>query len=444
MRPLAAALALLVGSASASATDLLTLLDQAEAYDPQLRAATARLESGRQGERIARSVFLPQVNASADYVQSDTDASFPTDTGERQSISTNSRSRSFGVSLSQQIYNRASFSDLEAANAETARLEAEYEQSYEAFLLRVAEAYFAVLTQIDQVAFSRSQEEALSRQLEQAQQRFEVGLTAITDVHEARARFDQARAATIVSENALEDAREALRELTGATPASIRALARDLKMTGPEPADPEAWVARALAENPRLKSLEQQRLAAEAGIESARAARWPTVSGTLSYSDSRDLGDSRPFSADESSGTSARIGVDIPLYTGGRVSARIQQAVFSRDAAVEGLEQERRATTRTARNAYRAVLASISEVEARQQALISAQSALEATQAGFEVGTRTIVDVLLSQQTLFLAQSDLSRARHAFILNGLRLKQATGTLARTDLETVNALLDGNG
>jgi len=364
----------------------------------------------------------------------------------RNTSRSESRSKSWSVDLQQSIYDHSDYTRLRASRARAGGADADYDAAVDALALRVAQAYFSALTAIDSLVFARADERAVKRQLDQAEQRFEVGLTAITDVHEARARYDASRASAITAENALDDAREALAELTGQYLQNLQGLDEEFSPAMPEPANLDRWVQTALDENPVLRSRALALDAANHDIATARAAHLPTLglsarrNGNPSWGDSiNSNGFVRPLDGD-AYGSSISLNLSIPLYTGGLVQSQVRQSVYTRDASEDRLEQERRAVTRNVRNAYRAVIAGIAEIEARRQALVSARSALEATEAGFEVGTRTIVDVLLSQQVLTSAQRDYSNARHSFLVNGLSLKQSAGVVDIKDIAGVNRLL----
>ncbi len=427
--------AALLMTTSAQGADLLEIYEQALSSDPQLRAAAAQRNSSGEITRLAYANFLPQASGSASYTESE--GSFETFSGDTGDSDTSRENIQIGVD--QTIYNRSNYAQLDAARAQVSQANADYTEALQAFQVRVAERYFGVLTAEDALTFAEAELKANERQLEQADQRYEVGLTAITDVYEARASFDGARARVIQARNTMDDAKEALAELTGADVGGLTHLAEQINLQ-PPPEDSASWVDTALNNNPTLVSAQHAVTAAEAEIERQRAGHWPSVSASFGYSDTTNDGDLGPFSTRTQDGTSVSLTVNVPIFSGGAVSARSRQAAFDYEAALERREQQRRATVRQARNAYRAVIAGISEVEARQQAVLSAEKALEATEAGFEVGTRTIVDVLLSQRTLFSAQSEYSRARHNLILEQLRLKQASGTINRDDLEIVNRLL----
>jgi outer membrane protein len=451
--PLSLALALV--PALASAEDLIQIYDQARQNDAVLSGAEANRLSVSEGVDQATSQLLPQISAIFDYsdgTRKSYSAGIQADEeGNLGFLTTNSRndsrSTTASASLTQSILDFSKWTARKAAKELALRGDSVYIQAEQDLSIRVATAYFAVLTAEDSLTFSQAEEKALARQLDQAQQRFEVGLSAITDVNEAKAQHDSARAATISAQNALDDAREALREITAKEPGSLARLRTELPLQEPVPNDMQAWVDRAIAENPGIKAQEHAVAAAKANINTARAGHLPTLSGTLSYSRNPSWGDSSSsqFAGDSHNNgriTSNSVGLrlTVPIFTGGYTQSRVRQAVYDRDAAEDLLEQNRRALVRNTRLNFRAVVAGISEVEARKQAVVSANSALEATQAGFEVGTRTIVDVLLSQRQLYQAQRDHSQARHNFVLNQLRLRQSAGNVGPKDLQEVNGLL----
>ena len=437
----------------AGATDLMDAFELARTSDPQLAAAEANSLAVREGVVIARSALLPQVSGSGSLNNSDgtsfssrperlDDGSF---VSRQSNVASDGRSRTYSVTLNQSIYEHANYTRLRASRARAERALADYDAARQGLMLRVSEAYFDALTAIDSLAFSRAEQRAVKRQLDQAEQRFEVGLTAITDVHEARARYDGSRASAIAASNALDDRRELLAEITGRYMENLRGLGTTLQPELPEPANAGKWVDVGLQASPTLRSSELALLAATHDVDTARAGHLPRLSASISRSDTNSWGDSsnNGFSVHTSSGgndTAIGLQLTVPIFSGFATQAGVRQAIYSRDALEDRYEQDRRAVTRQVRNAYRALEAGISEIAAREQALVSARSALEATEAGFEVGTRTIVDVLLSQQQLFQAQRDYSQARHNFLVNGLRLKSAAGDIEVDDIKRVNALL----
>jgi outer membrane protein len=451
LRPLCFALLCAGAVGGASAADLMQAYELARQSDPQLAVADAQRLATREGPTQARSALLPQVNGSIGF--SDVDSgSESSRIISRDPLIIDSgvsfgddRGRTSGVDLVQSIYDHRNYTRLRAAGARSNQADASYDAANDALMLRVAQAYFNVLTAIDSLAFARAEERAVKRQLDQADQRFEVGLTAITDVHEARARYDSSRANAIQAQVSLDDAREALAEITGAYMENLQGLDDSFAPSLPVPNDLGQWVDLALQESPTLLARELALQASQHDVSTARAGHFPTLGASIGYSDRAGWGDTRVLGVSrslnsESYDTTIGLQLTVPIFSGFLTRSQVKQALYTRDATEDQLEQEKRAVVRQTRNAFRALMAGISGIEARKQALVSAQSALEATEAGFEVGTRTIVDVLISQQLLFQAQRDFSTARHQFLVNTLALKQAAGTIEAKDVAEVNRFL----
>lgn len=463
LRPLCLALALAGLSGTAAAADLLSAYEQARQSDPQLAAAEAQKRAQHEGVVQGRAALLPQLSADANLshtngdgvsVSSQPDRANPGQVIFGQSLGTqDTTTRDYGLNLRQTIYDHSIYTRLSAAKARAAQAEAEYKAAADSLLVRVADAYFNVLTAIETLASSRAEERSVKRQLDQAEKRLEVGLAPITDVHEARARYDAARANAIAAANALDDAREALSEITGSPEENLRGLSPDYKPENTNTVSAEDWVKQANETNPTLLARELALTAAEKDVESARAGHLPTLSASAGYSDSATWGERTAIpagapaeqlnvfsAASINDGTRVGLTLSVPLFSGGATQSRVRQALYTRDASADQLEQQRRAVVRQTRNAQRALVAGEAEVEARRLSVVSAQAAYEASEAGLEVGTRTIVDVLITQQSLFQAQREYARARHAFLVNTLRLKQAAGTITVDDLEAVNRVL----
>jgi outer membrane protein len=440
LKPICLAFAALVLSTPAWAVDLVGVHDLALQNDPRLQAAASRLEATRENKSIARANLLPQIGGSASISRGDSETEIP---GFPQTIETDIDTNNYRVDLRQSLYRQANYEALDVARGQIGQAEAIYQIAYQDFLLRVAERYFLVLTLTDGVTFAEAEEKAFQRQYEQAEQRFEVGLTAVTDVHEARATYDNARARAIVARNDLADAKEALRELTGQYFEQYDALQEVLPLVEPDPINAEQWVDIALQSNPSVLSSRAALEVAEANVRLARSGHFPTLDlvGTLNRFDNNKYQYTDPITGAQRSGSltaddaQLQLLLNVPFYQGGRVSAQTRQARYLMDATGQDLDDIQRGVVRQTQTAYRAVIAGIQEVEAFEQARISAESALEATQAGFEVGTRTI-----AEQRKYQAQRDNSVARHAYIIRHLRLKSVAGLLNAEDLRVVNQLL----
>ena len=435
-RPLVLALVLALLPAAAQADDLLQSYTNARNSDPQYAAAESNRAIAAERPVQARAVLLPQVNGSVGYDlvnRGDSD-------GDGSSDGT-SRSASWGVNASQSIFDYGNYTALRAAKALDRAGGFDLEAAGLNLITRTSAAYFNVLVQLETLSAAEAAETALKKQFDFASKRLEVGLAPITDVHEARAQYDGARANTILARNAVQDAYQALVEITGTPVSNLKGLPDDFKPALPEARDVDGWVATALAQNPSLKAQAADLEAAEHNIATARSGHYPTLGLRASYGKAiPGLYDNPSFFGNNDANTSVGLTLNIPIFSGFATQSNVRSALAQRDIARDQLEQQRRALERNTRNAYQGLVAGISEVEARRLALVSAQSAYEASQVGLEVGTRTVLDVLNNQRTLFSAQQAYAQSKYNFLQSRLLLEQAAGTLEVSDVEDVNRLL----
>jgi len=424
---------LLVCSQTVSAEDLVTVYGLALVNDAELQIAESDYLAAVQAAPFARSANRPQLSFDANVAASEIDDS---ETGD--SSDTNS---GYGVNLTQSLYDNVVSGDIDAAEASVAAALARVQAARQSLILRVAEIYFGILGAHDNVDFANAEREAVARQLEQAEKRFEVGLIAITDVHEAQARFDTSDAQVIVAQNILENAYQALVVITGED--TIRSLARlddELKLEVPQPSGAEEWVKLALEYNRDLIAAQQNLNAARFERDKNARRGYPTLDLVARYSDN-DINTDNQFRQDASrTDLTVSLQLEIPIYTGGRISSEQARSTSEFVSAKNTVLLQNRLATQQARTAYLDVVSGISQVKAFKQALASTNIALEATQAGFDVGTRTSVDVLISVRETFRAQLEYAASRYEFVLNSLRLRQAAGILQEDDLFAINRRL----
>ena len=429
--PLAIALALAL-PAAAHATDLLQTYEMARAGDPQLAAAESNRLAQKEGAVQARGALLPQLNGSADLGR--------THSSRPGSLTGDGRSRGYGVSLSQSVFDWRDYTTLRGQKALSKAADYNLEAANDDLIVRTSNAYFDVLVARESLAAAEANETALKKQFDFAQARLDAGLAPITDLHEARAGYDSARASTILTRNALDDAYRALAEITGQPVIVLKALPDDFRPQLPSDVSSEQWVNTALESNPDLKSLQYHVESAEAGVSTARSGHYPSLGLSGSYSNGTGWDSVPGTMSTDDEGRNVRLTLTVPLFSGGVTQSRVRQAIANRDAAQDGYEQTKRALVRNTSSAYQALVAGVSEVEARRLALVSARSAYEASQVGLEVGTRTVLDVLNNQRTLFAAQLDYATAKYNFLRSRLYLEQAAGTLDIDDVQDINRLL----
>lgn len=440
----------LTGPSTGRAASLLEVYQQALQSDPLIHEAEARRLAAREAVPQARGFLLPQASASGAWTDSDVSGSqIEADTtGNFAPINFGSRGEEtrWNVGVRQTIFRWDQFIGMKQANKLAARADVVYEAAQQDLMIRVVERYFEVLAAEDRLASIRADREAIARQLEQAKQRFDVGLIAITDVQESQAAYDQSVAAEIAAQRDLATAEELLREITGERVPDLAAPVEEFPLPIPNPTSEEAWVDMAMEQNLQLLASRFDEKIARDEISFRRSGHYPTVDlvagrNHIEDDSERSVLDGPFLPADsEIDGDSIGIEVTVPLFSGGRVSSRVREAVYLHRAAREQLQRVARETERATRDAYLGVLSEISRVRALEQAVRSSRTALEATQAGFEVGTRTIVDVLNSQRALYQAITNYYQSRYVYIGNVLRLQQAAGTLQVQDLERIDRWL----
>lgn len=411
------------------AESLIEIYHQAQDKAPELQQAIAERNAAFEKINEADAAKLPQVTlaASAGYLKSN-----------RSDALTN-RNAGAELSLSQAIFRQSIWLSSDITSKQALASDVALNLEKQAIIFNTAQAYFSVLAAQDTVEYAAANEKALQRQLDETQQRFDVGMTAITDVQEAKAAYDLAVANTIIANNTLANSFESLRQLTGTEHRFLDVLNTDRFSTTPMTSDAEQWLEIAKNQNLSLNQIRIAKDIAKQQIDLAKAGHLPTVD--LKLGTASDYTNYEKNSASRLDGTSNQgtIGLQftLPLYTGGATTSQVKQAQYNYVAASESLEKTYRSVQADLFKNYNNVFASIGTVKAYQQSVISAESALTATEAGYQVGTRTIVDVLSATSNLYSAKQKLSEARLNYILNTLQLKLTAGTLSEQDLVDIN-------
>lgn len=445
---------LLLAAPLAQGDTLWEVYQLAHQNDPQLREAEATRMANREAKPQALGALLPQIVATGGWSKNAAQMtrsglSF----GSTFSVTeSNNRTKQtdWGLQLRQSLFRWDQWVRLRQADKLLVQADLGYRVAELDLYTRVADAYFNVLAAEDTLAASAAAREAIGQQLDQSQKRFEVGLIAITDVQEAQAGYDTSVADEIVAKRQLANSKEVLREIVGDYPGELSKPVDDLPLISPEPEDEGQWVELALQQNISLQAAQLDADIARDNINIARSGHLPTLDFVASRSNIDQDGRTNghfggvPTIGDNSldqTSDSISLQASLPIFSGGATNSAVKQAVYQHRASKERLERTARQTERATRDAYQAVISDISRVKALRQALKSAETALEATEAGFQVGTRTMVDVLESRRQLLQAQTNYSRSRYDYIVNVLRLKEATGTLDDEDIGLVNSWLE---
>ena len=449
-----ASLILSLGLADAAAAkDLVGVYEDATHNDPQIHAADANRLAQRETRPQAWAALLPQLSGTASWTKDGVDGTESSSFIAPQiqppvalGFSTDSRTRRWGLNLQQSIFSWANLMTLREAGSQVAQAEASYHAAEQNLMLRVSQAYFNVLSAQDNLDAQQASLEAIARQLDQANKRFEVGLIAITDVEEAKAARDTAAAAVISGKRSLATAGDLLSEITGQKYDSLAKPGDKMPLNNPEPANEDRWVEVSMEQNLSLISSRLSAEIARANVNVAFGGHLPDINFVAgrthtNISETEQFGNLSFPAPSENTDKQFGFQVSVPLFSGGLTQSRVRQAQYQWIAAKETVVQTSRATERQARDAYLGVISGIARVQALRQALESDQTALKATEAGYEVGTRTAVDVLNARQKLVQGQTDYANSRYDYILSIIQLRLAAGTLNRKDLEEVGQWLE---
>jgi len=426
-----AALGLTLSSAAFS-DDLASVYQQALLNDPVVLKAQAEFMVVQEDVSASRSALLPQINATGNYTVAQNEMS--------QSITRDTNTLGFGASLNMQIYHHDTWLRLSTAKKSAHQSDLAYQIAKQDLIVRVTQAYFDLLSAKDDLDFAEAEKKAIARQLEQTKQRFSVGLTAITDVHEAQAQYDNAVTEQIRSENAIYNAEENLRVITNYYPRNISVLnTKSFSTTTPVPNSADEWQKTAEAKSLDLIAAKIGIDLAKDAIKISRSGHYPTLDFGANYNSNDTESEINNVTTDNGALDSYSLGVtlNVPIYSGGAVTTAVRKAQNRFVSASQDLAFTHRDVVRTTRNAYNTVIASISGIKALEQSVLSAEKALEATEAGFEVGTRTIVDVLDSTRNLYNAKRNLSSTRYGYIQSILVLKRTGGTITEEDINAIN-------
>lgn len=430
----ALALACALGAAPARAEDLMEVFQQAVAHDPTLSTADATKRAGDQDVPIARAALLPQAALEHDLSETRGGTLDGTTQGRL-------RARELSGSLTQTVFGLADLASLKQAKASAAAGGETYRAALLNLYVRVAQAYLNVLVAQDELDTYSAYEDAYRREFEQTRTRFEQGLSAQVDKTQAEAYYQYIKSQRLGVENNLQQARQALAQITGRQPGELRKLREDFPMQLPVPADAEAWVVLAHAHNPSVQADDYSVRAAEHAVSAARAGHLPTLQASVDYSKSGSWYTRYPSDPSNGRGeTVIGLTLSFPLFSGGATQAQVRQALAERDAAAGTLEGQRRQAEYDVRSYYQQLVQGVAQVEAARKAVEAARQSLQAMQAGYEIGTQNLTSLVVAIGTLADTQGQYSSVRHQFVLNALLLRQAAGVLEVKDLEEVNRWL----
>ena len=430
--PLPALLAAMLAT-PAQAQSLLELYESARSYDAAWQSAKAQYDANLYNAEQKKAGILPQAALTAGLTRSHLDNTVP-------SIELPATTQTGTVSASQPLYRPANFATYKQGKRQVELAQAQLTAASQDLIVRVAQAYFDVLTAQDTLTFVRAQKAATNEQLASAKRNFEVGTSTITDTREAQARYDLVIAQEIAAENDLRVKKLALDSLVGRPDVKPNPLAVT-DLPAPQPANAEAWVQQAEEASPSIVQARANVEIAELETEKAYAGHKPTLDLTASYNVTRNPNGTATIPASTRANT-GQVGLSftLPLFAGFATQNRVRETLSLEEKAQADLENTRRTVAQATRTAYFGLVSGQSQVKALEAAEASSQSSLEANQLGYQVGVRINIDVLNAQSQLYQTKSQLAQARYNVLLGHLKLRQANGTLVPEDLAKLNTLV----
>jgi len=426
----------------AHAEDLLEIYRQALSRDAAFASARAAWQAGQEKMPQGRALLLPNVSLTGNttYNQVETQVRDPSQLGRQSQFNTNGVT----ISLIQPLFNKQSFDQFLESKAQLVQSDAQLGIATQDLMIRVSQAYFDVLAAQDNLEYITAQKAAIAEQLASAKRNFEVGTATVTDINDAKARYDLAVSQEIAALNDLEVKKQALAVIIGGIPGPLKLLSTNLPLSLPQPNDMGRWVDAAQSNNPQIRAQEAALEIAKREVERNRSGHYPTINLVGSFSQNASGATALPNGSVTipNDTTTKQIGVqlNLPIYQGGGQESLVREAIANQDKAKQNLENARRTVTYSTRQAFLGVTSGVAQVKALEQALVSSETSLASTKLGREVGVRTEVDVLNAQQQLYSAKRDLAQSRYNFILSQLRLKSAAGQLNEEDLAEVNRWL----
>jgi outer membrane protein len=428
-KPLSLALALALAPA-AHAENLSAVFQDAQAYDAQYAAARAAWQAGQEKAVQGRAGLLPNVSVSGNVNHNELDSSLGSGTAEYNP-------NGYAINAVQPLFRKQNWIQYEQSKQQVRIAGMQLKAAEQDLILRVAQAYFDVLQSQDNIAFINAQKTAITEQLASARRNFEVGTATITDTHEAQARYDLAVAQEIAEQNTLAIRLRALEKLIGKSPGALDIFVEPAQLKA-EAESIDTWAARATQGNLQAEIQRISKTIADQEVERNRAGHYPTLDAVAGYT----VSNNQYFYTTQVDTRTASIGVqlNLPIYQGGLVNSRVREAVANQEKARQDLEAATRDASLQARQAWLNVSSGVARVKALEQALTSTQAQLDSTKLGLQVGVRTSLDVLNAEQQVFSARRDLAGARYAYLLSGLSLKAAVGSLSPVDLAEIDRYL----
>lgn len=425
-------------SADLKAQSLIDIYHLALAHDPTLASALNANQAAQEIIQQSKALYRPVVNFNASANAATTNISFIGAGVPFQGGNQSFGAYQVGIEAQQPIYRKQNLVAMDQAKTQVSLADKQLNLTQQNLILRTSLAYFDVLQTQDKIELLNAQKAAIAKQLEQAKANFDAGTLTITDVNESQARYDLVVAQEIAALNDHQIALRAVQVITGEIPQKLATIRPTLKPNTLQQSL-DKWLEVGAENDLNIQILQESAKYAEQEIERANAGHLPTLDAVANVSENYASSSYYGFGNDLKIG-SIGLQLQVPLYQGGANSSRVRQAIFNKQKALSDVDAARRQMEQETQRAYLNLNTSIAQLKAYEQALVSSQSQLDSSKVGYDVGSRTSVDLLNAQQQLFSAKRDLLQARYGYLINILKLKAASGIIVESDLGDINQQL----
>lgn len=415
----------------ATSAGLLDVYQLALVNDPLYQGAGFQRSAVEESYNQAMAKFFPTIEGNVNYTHTYQDIKSTNNTVVSAG-NIDYGSTTFGLTLTQPVFHWDTIVGLDKSKAEILLAQKEYVLARYDLIIRVAERYFQALGAQDQRDFVFAEQAAVDKHFELASGRFDMGLIPVTDLHDAKARKAAVLAKAIEAQNILDDALQALEEVTGEVVDDLRPLKQEIALASPDPQSPQEWIDMAMKQNPTIALQRYNVEVSRLDVEQQMAGHYPNLD-LIGRFESKDTDGSIYGGGSDGEVADVMVVLSVPLYEGGAVTSRVQEARHLLSRSKQDLVRQERATARQTKSAYLGVQSALQQIEALQQSVVSNKFALEAKQEGFMSGLYTSLNVLDAERDLSLANIDYAKSRYGYLINNLKLKQAVGVLVEEDI-----------
>lgn len=424
---------------AAQAESLMEVYQKAVLNDARMASAVGAYKAGVEKLPQGRSQLLPSLTINGEKTYSDSEIIYET-SSPFESGTRDYDDRKYSATLTQPLYRKQNFAAYKQAKAQAASAETQLSFAKQDLLLRVAQAYFDLLSAQQVLIAAMANASAMKAQDDRGRTQLNLGSGSRLEASEARAKYEMARARVLSVHHELVNKQQALQRITNEKPGDLYGLRADFPLVQPSPESVDAWIKMAEQDNPQLRTLHFNVQAAAQEVERARGGHYPTIDLVAQYSNANSTGSVYTSATSDTTIKSVGARLEMPIFQGGVVNSRVREAVGNLEKARGEYDDALRETVAQVTQHFNGVINGIDQVRALEQALVSSREASRANRVGLEVGSRNLVDLLNAEQQVYEVTRDLAKARQDYIMSRLRLLAYAGRLTDDELASLNAFL----